>query len=48
MPIPVPRKTEDRTDYMLRCMADPVMIAEYSNQDQRRAICAVTFQKNKR
>ena len=48
MPIPIPRPKEDRMDYMLRCMADPVMIAEYRNQDQRRAVCAVTYQKNKR
>jgi hypothetical protein len=43
MPIPKPKKNEKRNEFMQRCMADPVMIREYKNTDQRLAICAKEF-----
>jgi hypothetical protein len=45
MPIPTPKRNEDRKQFMARCMADPIMIKEYKNTDQRLAICAVQFKK---
>ena len=43
MPIPKPKKNEDRNDFIQRCMIDPVMIKEFKNTDQRLAICAKVF-----
>jgi hypothetical protein len=45
MPIPTPKPTEDRKEFIARCMADPVMVKEYPNQQQRLAICAVQYRK---
>lgn len=45
MPIPTPKRNEDRKQFMARCMANPIMIKEYKNTDQRLAICAVQFKK---
>lgn len=45
MPIPTPKRNEDRKQFMARCMADPIMIKEYKNTDQRLAVCAVQFKK---
>ena len=43
MPIPKPKKNENRNDFIQRCMIDPVMIKEFKNTDQRLAICAKVF-----
>ena len=40
MPIPVPNSGESKEEFIDRCMADDVMVAEY-DQDQRMAICNV-------
>ena len=45
MPIPTPKPTEDRKEFISRCLADPVMVKEYPNKDQRLAICAVQYRK---
>lgn len=45
MPLPKPNKGENRKDFMSRCIADPIMIKEYKNTDQRLAICSVQFRK---
>ena len=39
MPIPKPTPTETEKDFLKRCMADPTMVLEYKNTDQRYAIC---------
>ena len=39
MPIPTPRKDEDRSKFMSRCMSDPVMRKDYKNNQQRVAVC---------
>lgn len=45
MPLPIPKINEDRKKFIARCMADPIMIREYKNTDQRLAVCAVQFRK---
>jgi len=44
MPIPKPRKGEEKDKFISRCMADPVMVREY-DQKQRYAICLASYQK---
>jgi|TARA_R100000482_G_C4998751_1_gene90603 hypothetical protein len=46
MPLPKPKSQENRKEFMTRCMADPTMVKEYTNIDQRLAVCAVQY-KNK-
>jgi len=43
MPIPKPRKNENRDAFMSRCMGDPVMNQEYPEQSQRAAVCNVAW-----
>lgn len=40
MPIPKPRRRESEEAFLGRCMADPVMNADYPDRDQRFAVCA--------
>jgi len=42
MPIPSPRKTENESEFMQRCMSDEVMINEYP-LEQRAAICRQAY-----
>ena len=46
MPIPKPKQNETRKSFMTRCMADPSMVGEYRDSDQRLAVCSAQF-KNK-
>lgn len=39
MPIPTPRKDEDKEEFMSRCMGDEVMKRDYPDTKQRAAIC---------
>jgi len=39
MPIPKPRKNENKNEFISRCMSDTVMKKEYPNQKQRNAVC---------
>ena len=43
MPIPTPRPTEKKKDFIERCMSDEIMTAEYTDVQQRMAICQVQF-----
>lgn len=45
MPIPTPKINENRKEFMTRCMANPIMIKEYKNTEQRLAVCAVQFRE---
>jgi len=45
MPIPQRRKGEKRSDFIQRCMSDPVMKREYPKSDQRLAICSQAANK---
>lgn len=39
MPQPKPRKTEDKDEFIERCMEDSVMKDEYPDRKQRLAVC---------
>lgn len=43
MPIPKPKKGEKRSDFMQRCISDPIMIREYKDTEQRLAVCSTTY-----
>jgi len=47
MPIPKPVSGESEKDFLSRCMSDSTMRSEYSNQDQRVAVCLNSFQNPK-
>lgn len=46
MPIPTPRPTEKKKEFLERCMSDEIMTAEYTDKEQRYAVCNVQFDKN--
>jgi hypothetical protein len=39
MPLPKPKKEEKQTEFIRRCMDDPVMKTENPKENQRLAIC---------
>lgn len=39
MPLPKPKKNENKDDFISRCMGDDVMLKEYEDDDQRYAVC---------
>lgn len=39
MPMPKPKKNEEKKDFLDRCMGDDVMVKDYEDNDQRYAIC---------
>lgn len=47
MPIPQPRNNETESQFMDRCMRDPVMVDEYPRTDQRAAVCSAQLGKQK-
>lgn len=47
MPIPSPRKTESKSDFISRCMGDTVMNEDFKEQKQRAAVCYSTWEKKK-
>lgn len=48
MPIPNPNISEDKETFISRCMSDENMKKEYSEMDQRYAICNSSFERNKK
>ena len=46
MPLPKPKSSESRKDFMQRCMSDSTSVSEFQNTDQRLAVCSTQF-KNK-
>ena len=46
MPIPTPRPTEKKKDFIQRCMSDEIMTTEYTDVQQRMAICQVQFSEH--
>lgn len=48
MPIPKPRKDEDKESYIKRCMSNSVMNDEYPKRDRRFAICNTQWRKRKK
>lgn len=45
MPLPNPKPTEEREEFLRRCMSDDIMKKEYPNNAQRLAVCAVQWRK---
>ena len=39
MPLPKPNPGEKQKDFMSRCISNPTMVKEYTEQSQRIAIC---------
>lgn len=49
MPIPKPKANETQEEFVSRCMSDDQMMIEYKRQDQRLAVCYVTWRdRNKK
>ena len=46
MPIPTPNTNEEKKDFIQRCMADSKMASEYTNTDQRLAVCSTSYEEN--
>ncbi len=44
MPLPKPRKKEDKNEFISRCMSDDIMEKEYKDNKQRVAVCLTQFQ----
>lgn len=47
MPIPKPNMNESRQDFITRCMGDDTMASEYTDSDQRLAVCTSEYDSNK-
>jgi len=47
MPIPIPTPTEPKDEFIVRCMSDEKMVAEYTDSTQRYAVCIATYKDNK-
>ena len=47
MPLPKPRKSEKEDDFIDRCMGDEVMVEEYPDESQRRAVCQTQWDESK-
>lgn len=45
MPIPKPSSGESESDFMARCTGDSTMLAEYSQRDQRVAVCLSSYRE---
>ena len=43
MPIPKPKRTEDKASFIDRCVSDELMKDEYPNQSQRLAVCYIAW-----
>jgi hypothetical protein len=48
MPIPKPTSGEAESDFMARCVDDSTMLAEYSQRDQRVAVCLSSYRDGKK
>ena len=47
MPIPKPKATESRQEFLDRCMGDKTMVDEYSDSGQRSAVCNSSYNSYK-
>ena len=47
MPIPKPKATESRQEFLDRCMGDKTMVDEYSDSGQRSAVCNSSYDSYK-
>ena len=46
MPIPSPRKNEEETKFIERCMGDKTMNKDYEDNKQRYAVCKTKWDKH--
>lgn len=44
MPLPEKKASESRGEFIVRCMQDHTMIAEFPEQDQRYAVCITQWE----
>jgi hypothetical protein len=47
MPLPKPKPAESQSDFVGRCVADPVMSREFPKMEQRLVVCYVQFREKK-
>lgn len=47
MPLPKPRKDEEKDDFIDRCMGDEVAVEEFPDESQRRAVCETQWDESK-
>lgn len=47
MPLPSPRKDENQSSFVSRCMGDSKTKSEFPDQKQRNAVCFSRFRKGK-
>ena len=47
MPIPKPKINESRRNFITRCMGDDTMASEYTDSEQRLAVCTSEYDSNK-
>lgn len=45
MPIPKPKTSETKEEFIARCVSDKTMIIEYKDKGQRLAICYVQWKE---
>jgi len=45
MPLPKPRATESKKEFVRRCMMDNTMITEFPETDQRFAVCNTQWEE---
>ena len=43
MPLPKPKSSESRKDFMQRCMSNSTSVREFPNTDQRLAVCSTQY-----
>lgn len=48
MPIPKPKKSERKLEFLNRCMADDIMTSEYTIPQQRYAVCNLSFEQTRK
>lgn len=48
MPIPIPKKEEKQKEFIERCMSNPSMVMDYTMNQQRLAICHLSWKENKK
>ena len=47
MPLPKPKPTEIQSEFIDRCMSNPTMKKEYTDVDQRLAVCYTQWREKK-
>ena len=47
MPIPKPRPTEEKWEFISRCLEDPVIKNEFKDTGKKLAVCYTQWEENK-